>query len=1371
MDNSTILFTDRKFDDHRAFWEDKLHLCSQVPFFQGDIRSNRTYVKVKDRFVISDSAFTTVNNYAGKKRVERFILLFAALKILLARYCNSTKLAINTPLLNLGPNQSKEGILPIFFEIKMSESVKDYILSLSQNILEYYKYQDFPYKKLEQYNNRSNFSNVLFSYQDLHYPPDMESIKEHDLIFMISDRDSIVLEIQYDTGCFSRDFMKRFLNNYNIVLESFIDHSSIVGDLDVLSRDEKELLLSKFNNTAFNYPKEETLVSLLNDVVRKNRNQTAIIFNGYQYTYSYLDSKSNLIANYLASRISKGDVVAVMMEKSFEGIASVIGVLKAGGCYLPLDPNTPEDRLRYMIDDSELKYVITSEKYKHLFYHERVCCITNTDWNIEGIIHPISSLLAQDVAYLIYTSGSSGRPKGVKIDHKGIVNTVLYHIVEFEMTPEDCYLQFLALTFDGSILDIFNALLSGSKLLLPRNEDLITPKTFLSFIELHCVTVTTLTPYFIKSLNKRAIKGLRILVSAGERANVDDALHYALSLRFYNGYGPTEASVNTTLYKVDGQKHYQSIPIGLPSGNKKVFIVNDKMQLLPVGVEGEICISGIGITKGYINLDTLNNEKFISSPFNRGETLYKTGDIGRWLENGNLEFIGRKDEQVKIRGYRVELGEIESVFKTIEYVRDAAVVVFDDLNDHSLAAFYIASIQMNTEDIVNYLKKFLPHYMIPVHIFQMDCFPLTSSGKVNRKELSTLINSLDTKPAKASTQIEEKVLKVWEFVLERKDISINDNFFSLGGDSLKAISVASKINEILDIELDIIDIFDHPTIALLAQKVQGSVNPLRQIKPIEEQDHYMASNIQQRMWVLEQLSKKKSAYSIPNVKRIEGPFLLNAFQYALDTLIKKHEILRTSLTIVDGEVRQKIHQNMSTCKVDLVDLENTPNKENIIDQLIRDKLFEVFNMSKAPFLKVTLIKIHNTSYILIVNVHHSIIDERSDKILLDLLVEQYNDYFSKRISRSSDILQYKDFVVWKSKRLDKKKLNSLKAYWYKKLIGLKPLHLPQDYINSAFQIINGKSISFKLNKSTSHALYNLCKEKKCSLFMVFVTLLNVLIYRYTMSKEIIIGTTITERDHPDLENLLGCCLNTLLCYTKLGDSYTWNDILTISRTTVQEMIKHKEYPYGNLLKDLKVSKTGEDQLIHFYLDVHDNRKTVEKKGVNMKDVLVQPYHFESSVGQFDFSFEVDLGDDIIDVAIIYNSDIYSELRAKRMECYLGNLITSLLNDATQPISNVSMYSKIEEELLDLAVHTLTNNEFILTPDTDLSKINTDSNQLMEFTQMLNSRYHVLLSTDDLLMSFNTLDKLLAYIEHKEPTSIDVPSMSKTKYLRQLKRIK
>jgi amino acid adenylation domain-containing protein len=743
------------------------------------------------------------------------------------------------------------------------------------------------------------------------------------------------------------------------LLETALQHKlRPLYQLDYMAQEEKHLLLHIYNDTMAEFDRSATIPQLFRQQVKKAPGATAIICEETVFTYQELDIVTDQLARYLTDKYNTGrnDLVAVSLPRGEWMIIALLGILKTGAAYLPVDPEYPKDRIDYMIADSRCTAILDEAAIRE--FHLKANLYSTGELPLNG--EP------GDLFYVIYTSGSSGRPKGVRIKQQSFINLITWYGKLLELRPDDCFLLMAPVSFDLAQKNIFTPLVNGNTLCVPAA--LYGEYTLLAdTIAYRKVTVINAAPSAVYPLldplvNEayHKLSSLRNVVLGGEpilKSNVDEWMQSAICrARLINSYGPTECTDVVSSYVVEGDQmnSLNTIPIGAPAANCSIYILDEHGYLVPPGITGEICIGGACVGDGYLNRPEETVLKFVPDPFQAGDRMYKTGDLGKWSAEGNVEFLGRKDEQVKIRGYRIELGEIENCLKNYPGITLATVIAFtNNYHEQELLAYYTGNIIHDLNDLHSYLLKTLAAYMVPSHFIHLREFPMTPSGKVNRKVLREMGGSMEAAEAPVlppRNEIEAQLVATWQEVLGRQRVSINDNFFNLGGHSLKLARLGIEIARRMGAKLSFKDLFAHPVLHQQAALVNNAVSAVLPLLPVAgRQLHYPLSSAQKRLWVLSQLEGANVAYNIAGVYELEGNADITAFDKALQTLVARHESLRTVFREDDsGSIRQYILDpgNVNTV-IEITDMKDDQQLQSLVQQFCH----RPFDLAEGPLLR------------------------------------------------------------------------------------------------------------------------------------------------------------------------------------------------------------------------------------------------------------------------------------------------------------------------------------------------------------------------------------------------------------------------------------
>jgi amino acid adenylation domain-containing protein len=862
-------------------------------------------------------------------------------------------------------------------------------------------------------------------------------------------------------------------------------------------------------------------------------------------------------------------LIGVCLERSLDLIVALLGILKAGGAYLPLDPAYPPERLAFMVQDSQAAIVLTQQNLVSKLPPDsnKIIC------GDRGFNEPPSRQVRQggkeekrlsvgvkgdNLAYVIYTSGSTGTPKGVAIEHSSAVT--LLHWAKEVFTPAELagVLAATSICFDLSVFELFVPLSWGGTVILAENilalpqlkaaEQVTLINTVPSAIAALCQTNSI--PASVRSINLAGeALSPQLVQQLYEHSNVE---------RVVNLYGPSEDTTYSTYTVVE--RGAEVITIGKPIANTQVYILDAQRKLVPVGVPGEIYLGGAGLARGYLHRTELTAQKFITNEFNSDSRLYKTGDLGRYLADGSIEFLGRIDHQVKIRGFRIELGEIETILNQHPAVCQVVVTAREDApGEKRLVAYVVSKQTVSIIELRDFLSTKLPEYMIPSAFVLLESLPLTPNGKLDRLALpqpESTRQELAQAFISSRNPVEEMLAGIWSQVLGVKEVGIYDNFFELGGHSLLATQVIQRSRQAFKIDLPLRCLFESPTVAKLAQKIAT----LRQqenyldfpVQPVSRNQDLALSFAQQRLWFFEQLEGGSSIYHLSVAVRLTGEIDISALEQSLNEIVKRHEILRTNFVVVDGQPVQVINPSLEL-KISVAASERP------------------FDLSQAPLIRVSLVQESATESLMLLTMHHLIADGWSMGVFLQELATLYEAYSTGQSPQLPELpIQYADFALWQKQYLQGEVLATQLNYWKQQLKGELPvLDLPCDRPRPQIQTFTGKKHSFLLPKTLTDALKTLSQQQGVTLFMTLLAAFQTLLYRYTNQEDILIGSPIANRNRREIESLIGCFANTLVLRTNLSGNPTFKQLLERVREVALGAYHHQDLPLRKLVEELQ----------------------------------------------------------------------------------------------------------------------------------------------------------------------------------------------------------
>ena len=974
--------------------------------------------------------------------------------------------------------------------------------------------------------------------------------------------DCLRIDLHYDCNSFWAEDIERLVEQFQTLLQSVARNpEASVGELEILSEAERQRLLIEFNDTRTAYPTDKCVHQLFEQQVERTPDNLAVVSGDLHLTYAQLNARANQLAHRLQTLGVRPEVpVAICMERCFEMVVGLLGILKAGGAYVPMDPAYPKERLAFMLADTFAPVLLT----RKITLEEgivapgiRVVCL-DSDWDAiarESEENPGGGGTDRNAAYVIYTSGSTGQPKGVVVEHRGLVNAVSWLKETLELSSEDRCLLKTPITFDAAGRELFPILTAGGTLVIAEADGHRDCRYIAETIRNEGISILHCVPSFLRLLVEEpafeAPLALRAVMCGGEAlpAQVVERFYQRSCASLYNVYGPTETIIDSAFDLCDRNATPPTIPIGRPIPNASIYIVDEKLRLVPIGVAGNLYIGGVGLARGYLNRPDLTAEKFIPDPFGSvpGARLYKTGDLARHLVDGNIEFLGRGDHQVKIRGFRIELGEIETVLNQHPGARQSIVVAQEDATgDQRMVAYVVAEreLPITAGELRGFLKARLPEHMVPAAFVVLEALPLMPNGKVDRRALPPFDRTLLEREhlfVSPRTPAEELLAEVFAQVLGIERVGVYDNFFDLGGHSLLATQAISRIREAFAMEIPLRRLFEMPTVAALAESIDGGGRAGRNllappILPVPRDGDLPLSFAQQRLWFIDQLDPGNSVYNFPAALRLKGQLNVAALERSINEIVKRHETLRTTFVTVDGRPAQVIAPTVIVTLpvLSLQELSESA-REAEVQRLVIAEAHQPFDLARGPLLRVTLLRLAEEEHVGLLTMHHIVSDGWSTGILIREMAFFYKSFSSERSSSLPELaIQYADFAHWQRQWLQGEVLETQLNYWKERLLDAPLLELPTDHPRPAAQTFRGSHQSLRLPRTLSDGLKALSRQEGTTLFMTLLAAFQILLHRYTSQDDLIVGTPIANRNRLEIEGLIGFFVNTLVMRTDLS---------------------------------------------------------------------------------------------------------------------------------------------------------------------------------------------------------------------------------------------
>lgn len=1072
-----------------------------------------------------------------------------------------------------------------------------------------------------------------------------------------------------------------------------VEHPS---ELPMISEAERRQLLVEWNDSQRDYPKNKCIHELFEAQAEKTPGAVAVLFDGKQLTYRELNTRANQLAHYLrVLEVGPEILVGVCLERSLEMIIGILGILKAGGTYVPLDPAYPKERLAFMLEDAHLSVLLTQQSLvaKLPQYHGRLVCMDANRPMIDCSSgeNPAREVTAENLAYVIYTSGSTGVPKGVAIEHHSAVTLLHWAMDVFSPEKTKGVLASTSICFDLSVFEMFLPLSHGGKVILVENA------LHLSTLDAAAdVTLINTVPSAVAELlrSSELPRSVGTICLAGEPLSprlVEQIYEQGTVRQVFDLYGPSE----DTTYSTFALRHSTGpATIGRPIANTQVYILDHRMQPVSIGVAGELFIGGDGLARGYRNRPGATAEKFLPNPFSDepGRRLYRTGDSARYLPDGNIEFLGRIDNQVKIRGFRIELGEIETVLEQHSGVGQAVVLARGDTSsDKQLVAYVVPSqaLSPSTTELRDFVTSKLPFFMVPSAFVSLEALPLTPNGKIDRRALPApdRVRPETVTFVPFRNPIEEVVAGIWSEVLKLERIGVHDNFFELGGHSLLATRVISRLRRAFRRDFPLRLLFEAPTIASLAALIETTgrnecdsqlVPPLR---PISRQGHLPLSFAQQRLWVLDRLEPGNPTYNMPVAVRLTGTLDIPALDQSLNEIVRRHEALRTTFAMVDGEPIQVIASSL-TITMSVVDLQELPpdKRELRARQMMTEEAKTPFDLAQGPLLRSALIRLGSQHHILLVTMHHIVSDGWSMGVFFHDLSVLYQAYSAGAKSSLPELpIQYKDFALWQRQWLQGEALTTQLAYWKQQLDAVPVLELPTDHPRSPAQTYRGARHSLVLSKALSDALTKLGHQENVTLFMTLLAAFQILLQRYTGQSDITVGSPIAGRHQIEVEGLIGFFLNSLVLRTELSDNPSFPDLLARVRQVALDAYTHQDLPFEKLLEELRpdrdLSRTPLFQVFFNMLEFG------EDKALNLPGVTAELLEFDEPASNFDLTLYAGDRDGAVWFSLVYNPDLFESATISRLLDHYHTLLEAITANSQQRISSLPLLSEAERNQL------------------------------------------------------------------------------------------
>jgi len=1351
-------------DRQLAYWENQLGgELSNLRFPTDHPRpAAQSYRGASYFFEVNEKITEGLKALAQAQGTTLYVLLLAAFQVLLSRYAGQNDVVVGSPCAGRTRPEFDETVGYCVNTVVMRGRLSAH-LSFSQFlqetrtvVLDALNHQDYPFPLLvehlqpEREPSMSPLYQVMFVLEkphclekeglsafilgeknrqmtlgDLILEPIAipERAVQVDLtLIMVDVEQSIHASFQYNIDLYDPETIERLSEHFVTLLEGIVvSPQRPISDLPLLPQLERGKLLREWNQTSTVYPRDLCIHQVFETAVDNTPDHIAVSLGENCLTYRDLNERANRVAHYLRERgVGSESLVGICMDRSLEMVVGLLGILKAGGAYVPLDPRYPDEQLRFMMDDTHMAFLLTQARFRSRLVRDGLdlTCLDSEWESIESQSpdNPSCTVRADSLAYVMYTSGSTGQPKGVCILHRGVVRLVKgTDYVEFN--ADQVFLQLAPLAFDASTFEIWGALLHGARLtLFPPHQP--------TFAELGRVIgdcgVTTLwltADLFHRMVETHldALAPLTQLIAGGDVlsvSHVNRAVEGLPNCRLVNGYGPTENTTFTCCYPMTRLLPVgASIPIGRPLSNTEVYILDADHQPVPVGVVGELYVGGDGLARGYLNRPDLTAQKFISHPFidhanspgeKRQARLYKTGDLVRYLKDGTLEFHGRVDLQVKVRGYRVELEEVEAAIRQHPVVQDVVVEYRDiprkrttitEQHPHVTEKGLVANVVFvegasapTNPTLQSFLKTKLPSHMMPACMIMHDALPRLPNEKIDRQSLPGPDCTMWKKSGFLRfprDPIEESIAEIWREVLGIDECGIDENFFDLGGHSLLVTQVLSRVKNVFQMEFSVRCLFENPTVeefsarVIEAQREQLSLSEMPLV-PLPPGADLPLSFSQERLWFLNQLEQGGTAYTIPFVTRLAGPLQIEVLESCINEICRRHEVLRTTFEVREGRPVSVVHPfRMRTFP--FVDFETIPEseRESEFQRHATQTIQQGFDLACGPLFRVTLFRFHEAEHVLLVTMHHIVSDGWSLNVFFQELEALYLAFSQGRPSPLPElIVQYADFAHWQRQWLQGEKLDSQLTYWTRHLANASViLNFPTDRPRPVRQTFRGASEWLELSPHLTERFTAFSLQNGVTLFMAMLAAFKVLLFRYTGQDDLLVGTPIANRRRLDTEKLIGAFFNTLVLRTDLSGDPTFRALVARVKDMTLEAYAHQDLPFEQLVEALHPRR---DLSRSPLFQVMFSMSNVSMPTLRLGDVEIDVEVLDRGGAQFDLNMVVSetAGRGLV-VMVEYNTDLFDAETMKRLLTHYQRLLENVVVVPDHPISTLPMITESE----------------------------------------------------------------------------------------------
>ena len=1331
-------------------------------------------------FVLNDELSGRLRALAKSQGATLYVVMLAVFQAMLHYLSGQDDLVVGSPVVGRSRAEFEEivGLFtnPVFLRVNLSgdPTFQELLCNVRQTVLAALEHQDFPTLLLVERLHpardlsRPPICQVMFVLDKPHglaeqgaptfvhgeagptmtsgglvlesFPLEHRSASLDLVLLIVESTQSLSISMRYNAELFDDATIIRFGNYFKALLGRVANqpqvrlsalakllaatdpsHQAARSDVRILEDSERVRILVEFNQSASTFPDDLCIHRLFEEQVERTPERIALTCENQHLTYAELNARANQLAHYLRGRgVGPEARVAICMERCVEIVVALLGILKAGAAYLPIDPAYPKQRLGYTLEDAGARTLLTMEPLRERMPEQgvHVVCLDTERESIarESAANPLILATAGNLAYVIYTSGSTGQPKGVMVEHRGLSNTVKWLLQTLAIAPVDSTFLKTPITFDAAGREIFPTLLAGARLIIAEPDAHRDSRYIAEQIRDQGVTILHCVPSFLRFLaDEPAFEdavSLRAVMSGGEALTPAVVTDFGRrsGATLYNVYGPTETIIDSAYWRCESTSDISIVPIGRPIPNAHMYILDTALCPVPIGVAGELYIGGVSLARGYLNRPGLTAERFIPDPFSNepGKRIYKTGDRALYLPDGNIQYVGRSDYQVKIRGFRIELGEVEAALALHPSVAQTIVSVDENARgERRLVAYVVAQPRCvpSAVELRTFLKDKLPEHMVPALFVPLDRFPLTTNGKIDRRALPSpglARPELEKVFVGLRTLTEELLVDIWSRVLGVERVGIHDDFFEMGGHSLLATQVVSRIRETFQVEMPLRRIFETPTVAGLAESLElsrrdGQSIVLTPILRVSRDRDLPLSFAQQRLWFIDQLDPGNSVYNFPVAVRLKGLLNLVALEQSLNEIVRRHDALRTTFAMVDGQPIQIIAPSLSIGlpTVDMRALTEV-EREDEVNRLVVEEARRPFDLARGPLVRAKVLRLADDDQVGLLTMHHIVTDGWSTGILIREMTALYQAYCSDSPSPLPDLpIQYADFAHWQREWLQGAVLERQVDYWKQQLADAPPLlELPEDHPRPAVQTFRGGQQSLMLPRELGGALGALSSQEAATLFMTLLAAFKVLLRSYTRQDDLIVGTPVANRNRLEIEGLIGFFVNALVLRTDLSGNPTFRELVRRERKVCVDAYAHQDLPFEKLVEALHLERDLSRNPLFQVMFVLQNAPV---HAVALPGLSLTPVIADGGTTHFDLTLHVvDTEQGLVGTAA-YNTDLFDAGTISRMLTHYQTLLEGIVRDPDQRLSDLSVLSNTERRQALLGCNDISQNHIPTPP--------------------------------------------------------------------------